>query len=225
MSGACRRSAALLIRMSSRPKRATRRVDHGLDRRLVGDVGELRPAPARRLASISAATASASSCELRVLITTAAPSPASASAIARPIRRTAPVIRATRPSSSPTRAFAMSSSELRQASLQATAGGQLRQAAGCRRAQPDWRMMRAYTMIIRIRSAVARARAGPPAPQMTGAPCRIRTCDLRIRSPLLYPAELRARTGWIPCRAPRGQSIALGDGWSGSGAGRQIDAP
>ncbi len=26
-----------------------------------------------------------------------------------------------------------------------------------------------------------------------GAPCRIRTCDLRIRSPVLYPAELRAR--------------------------------
>jgi hypothetical protein len=25
-----------------------------------------------------------------------------------------------------------------------------------------------------------------------GAPGRIRTCDLRIRSPLLYPAELRA---------------------------------
>ena len=27
---------------------------------------------------------------------------------------------------------------------------------------------------------------------MTGAPGRIRTCDLRIRSPLLYPAELQA---------------------------------
>jgi hypothetical protein len=26
-----------------------------------------------------------------------------------------------------------------------------------------------------------------------GAPGRIRTCDLRIRSPALYPAELRAR--------------------------------
>ena len=25
-----------------------------------------------------------------------------------------------------------------------------------------------------------------------GAPDRIRTCDLRIRSPLLYPAELQA---------------------------------
>jgi hypothetical protein len=31
-----------------------------------------------------------------------------------------------------------------------------------------------------------------------GAPGRIRTCDPRIRSPTLYPAELRARTG-IPC--------------------------
>ncbi len=26
-----------------------------------------------------------------------------------------------------------------------------------------------------------------------GAPCRIRTCDLRLRRPTLYPAELRAR--------------------------------
>ena len=39
-----------------------------------------------------------------------------------------------------------------------------------------------------------------------GAPCRIRTCDLRIRSPLLYPAELRARADWIPCGARRRQS-------------------
>ena len=29
---------------------------------------------------------------------------------------------------------------------------------------------------------------------LTGTPDRIRTCDLRIRSPLLYPAELRAQT-------------------------------
>ena len=27
---------------------------------------------------------------------------------------------------------------------------------------------------------------------INGAPGRIRTCDLRIRSPLLYPAELQA---------------------------------
>ena len=31
------------------------------------------------------------------------------------------------------------------------------------------------------------------APFLNGAPGRIRTCDLRIRSPALYPAELRAR--------------------------------
>jgi hypothetical protein len=27
---------------------------------------------------------------------------------------------------------------------------------------------------------------------IVSAPCRIRTCDRRIRSPMLYPAELRA---------------------------------
>ena len=32
-----------------------------------------------------------------------------------------------------------------------------------------------------------------PAWRFSGAPCRARTCDLRIRSPTLYPAELRAR--------------------------------
>ena len=31
-----------------------------------------------------------------------------------------------------------------------------------------------------------------------GTPGRIRTCDLRIRSPLLYPAELQAHT-WDIC--------------------------
>ena len=36
-------------------------------------------------------------------------------------------------------------------------------------------------------------RRGSPRPPYHGAPCRIRTCDLRIRSPLLYPAEPRAR--------------------------------
>lgn len=29
-----------------------------------------------------------------------------------------------------------------------------------------------------------------------GTPGRIRTCDLRIRSPLLYPTELRAQVGF-----------------------------
>jgi hypothetical protein len=50
-------------------------------------------------ASISAATVSASSRALRVLTTIAAPWPASASAVARPIRRAAPVTSATLPSS------------------------------------------------------------------------------------------------------------------------------
>ena len=36
-------------------------------------------------------------------------------------------------------------------------------------------------------------RRDSPRPPYHGAPCRIRTCDLRIRSPLLYPAEPRAR--------------------------------
>ena len=33
--------------------------------------------------------------------------------------------------------------------------------------------------------------------QIFGAPCRIRTCDLRIRNPMLYPAGLRARCAYI----------------------------
>jgi hypothetical protein len=40
----------------------------------------------------------------------------------------------------------------------------------------------------------------------TDAPCRIRTCDLRIRSPLLYPAELRAHACEIPRSAGARQS-------------------
>ena len=40
-----------------------------------------------------------------------------------------------------------------------------------------------------------------------GTPGRIRTCDLRIRSPLLYPAELRAPDSatfpWRPIRRRR----------------------
>jgi hypothetical protein len=50
-------------------------------------------------ASISRLFASASSRELRTLRTTAAPSAASAIAVARPERRAAPVISATRPAS------------------------------------------------------------------------------------------------------------------------------
>ncbi len=33
--------------------------------------------------------------------------------------------------------------------------------------------------------------------EMTGVPGRARTCDLRIRNPLLYPTELRAQTVMI----------------------------
>ena len=36
------------------------------------------------------------------------------------------------------------------------------------------------------------------APADIGDPARIRTWDLRIRSPLLYPAELRGRRGRLP---------------------------
>ena len=51
-----------------------------------------------------------------------------------------------------------------------------------------------------------------------GAPDRIRTCDLWLRRPALYPTELRARaaatysmpaTGANPL--PTGQAIAFGD--------------
>ena len=42
---------------------------------------------------------------------------------------------------------------------------------------------------------------------LRGAPGRIRTCDLRIRSPLLYPAELRGPAGpWGPARSGRPDS-------------------
>jgi hypothetical protein len=49
------------------------------------------------------------------------------------------------------------------------------------------------------------------------APCRTRTCDRRIRNPLLYPAELRAQFevsfGWLLCpREKRRQGdLQLGD--------------
>ena len=44
---------------------------------------------------------------------------------------------------------------------------------------------------------------------LRGAPGRIRTCDLRIRSPLLYPAELRGLAGPLgPARSGRPDSTA-----------------
>ena len=33
---------------------------------------------------------------------------------------------------------------------------------------------------------------------LNGTPYRIRTCDLRLRRPLLYPAELQTRINFIP---------------------------
>ena len=44
-----------------------------------------------------------------------------------------------------------------------------------------------------------------------GAPGRIRTCDLRIRSPLLYPAELRGPRGTRGVPPGRGGRIRTGD--------------
>ena len=49
----------------------------------------------------------------------------------------------------------------------------------------------------------------------SGGPGRIRTCDLRIRSPLLYPAELRAplilKSEWqdlnLRPRAPKARAL------------------
>ena len=42
-----------------------------------------------------------------------------------------------------------------------------------------------------------------------GAPGRIRTCDLKIRSLLLYPAELRAPgCAWRASRGPRIDRVA-----------------
>ena len=42
----------------------------------------------------------------------------------------------------------------------------------------------------------------------SGTPDRIRTCDLRLRRPTLYPAELRAHTGSTQERpGPRGGTI------------------
>ena len=42
------------------------------------------------------------------------------------------------------------------------------------------------------------ASANSATPAKSGTPGRIRTCDLRLRRPLLYPAELRAHIdfGW-----------------------------
>ena len=38
---------------------------------------------------------------------------------------------------------------------------------------------------------------GGPTGKAYGTPCRIRTCDLRLRRPTLYPAELKAHTLYL----------------------------
>ena len=55
------------------------------------------------------------------------------------------------------------------------------------------------------RSAVSRRREQTPRvwrawrlPKGSGAPGRIRTCDPRLRRPVLYPTELRAHMRWPP---------------------------
>ncbi len=42
-----------------------------------------------------------------------------------------------------------------------------------------------------------------------GDPGRIRTCDLRIRSPLLYPAELRDRSGRLQLTTLIGAGVQI----------------
>ena len=46
-------------------------------------------------------------------------------------------------------------------------------------------------------------------PRSEGAPGRIRTCDRRIRSPVLYPAELRAPGPQVDLRLCKIQHIIL----------------
>ncbi len=47
----------------------------------------------------------------------------------------------------------------------------------------------------RTKSRLMAAETSSDSDFLAGAPGRIRTCDLRLRRPSLYPAELRARTG------------------------------
>lgn len=51
-------------------------------------------------------------------------------------------------------------------------------------------------------------KSGPGGP---GAPGRTRTCDQRLRRPLLYPPELLAQTGSPPRGAGRGERIRTSD--------------
>ena len=65
------RTAALLTRMSIRPRRAAGRVDHAGDRCGIGHVGEHGERADRRARPISAATASISACDRRAFTITA----------------------------------------------------------------------------------------------------------------------------------------------------------
>ena len=42
-----------------------------------------------------------------------------------------------------------------------------------------------------------------------GTPDRVRTCDLRFGTPVLYPAELRAHTVLAACRSLRGKDLRV----------------
>src|SRR6266516_1051259 len=98
-SGCSRRSAALLTRISMRPKRSTAAAI--MVSTASASATSARHASARPfLASISRTTACASSRFERALTRTAAPAAASSSAMARPMLRPAPVTTATRPASS-----------------------------------------------------------------------------------------------------------------------------
>ena len=48
--------------------------------------------------------------------------------------------------------------------------------------------------------------------RVNGAPGRIRTCDPRLRRPMLYPTELRARSGGCVIRHLLTVSTAPGNG-------------
>ena len=42
-----------------------------------------------------------------------------------------------------------------------------------------------------------------------GDPCRIRTCDLPLRRPLLYPAELRDQFSLTACSLPQSDDLGF----------------
>ena len=100
-SGASRRTAALLTSTSTGAEGVRRLREQALHLRGIGHVGEHGERRGRRRSRISSATPSTSARDERAFTTTAAPSSASASAIARPMLRAAPVTSATLPESGP----------------------------------------------------------------------------------------------------------------------------